>query len=150
MTTEGVTSRSRGAEAPESCEASRPNGGRRESRVLAAPIASRAELKKHTSAVTTGSPKQSGLPCAMVYGLFRALPGDRALLPPSPRRSLRNLTPASGRQDHTTSPSAGNIAGLARYRVHRIPHPTFVTIAKRPSCGQRNGGKMRTISDFQK
>ena len=41
-------------------------------------------------------------------GLFRALPGDRALLPPSPLRSLllKNLTPASGCQDHTTSPSA--------------------------------------------
>src|SRR5258708_39023839 len=41
-------------------------------------------------------------------GLFRALPGDRACLPPSSLRSLllKNLTPASGRQDHTTSPSA--------------------------------------------
>jgi hypothetical protein len=41
-------------------------------------------------------------------GLFRALPGDRAFLPPSPPRSLllENLTPASGRQDHTASPSA--------------------------------------------
>jgi hypothetical protein len=40
--------------------------------------------------------------------LFRALPGDRALLPPSPLRSLllKNLMPASGHQDHTTSPSA--------------------------------------------
>jgi len=36
--------------------------------VLAAPAASRAE-KKHTSVVATGSPKHSGLPCAMVYGL---------------------------------------------------------------------------------
>src|ERR1039458_5754381 len=44
----------------------------------------------------------------MVYGLYRALPGDRAFLPPSPLRSLllKNLTPASGCQDHTTSPSA--------------------------------------------
>ena len=41
-------------------------------------------------------------------GVFRALPGDRALLPPSPLRSflLKNLMPASGHQDHTTSPSA--------------------------------------------
>jgi hypothetical protein len=41
-------------------------------------------------------------------GLFRALPGDRALLPPSPLRSLllKNLMPASGHQDHTTLPSA--------------------------------------------
>jgi hypothetical protein len=39
-------------------------------------------------------------------GLFRALPGDRAFLPPSPALLSANLTPASGRQDHTTSPSA--------------------------------------------
>src|SRR3954470_8440242 len=44
----------------------------------------------------------------MGYGLLRALLGDRAFLPPSSLRSLlpKNLTPASGRQDHTTSPSA--------------------------------------------
>jgi hypothetical protein len=51
------------------------------------------------------------------------------------RSIIANLTPASGRQDHTTSPSASSIVRLARCRVHRIPHPTFVTIAKRPSCG---------------
>jgi hypothetical protein len=39
-------------------------------------------------------------------GFLRALPGDRALLPPSPALLRANLTPASGRQDHTTSPSA--------------------------------------------
>ena len=39
-------------------------------------------------------------------GFLRALPGDRALLPPSPAALAASLTPASGRQDHTTSPSA--------------------------------------------
>src|SRR6516165_12011198 len=29
----------------------------------------------------------TGFPCAVVYGLLRALPGDRAFLPPSPLRS---------------------------------------------------------------
>ncbi len=69
-------------------------------------------------------------------GLFRALPGDRALLPPSPLRSwlLKNLTPASGCQDHTTSPSASGALVSSTIRVHRIPHPTSVTTAKRPSC----------------
>ena len=41
------------------------------------------EIKKHTSIVTTVTPVSPGIPCAMVYGLFRALPGDRAFLPPS-------------------------------------------------------------------
>jgi hypothetical protein len=40
-------------------------------------------------------------------GFLRALPGDRACLPPSSAElSSADLTPASGRQDHTTSPSA--------------------------------------------
>src|SRR4029077_3116671 len=71
-----------------------------------------------------GFAETSGLPCAMVYGLFRALPGDRVLLPPSSLRSLllKNLTPASGRQDHTTSPSASSAARLAS--PLRPPHPT--------------------------
>jgi len=73
----------------------------------------------------------AGFPCAVVYGLLRALPGDRAFLPPSPPRSvlLGSLTPASGRQDHTTSPSARS--GVRLRRHPRPPHPTatFVTWA---------------------
>ena len=73
-------------------------------------------------------------------GFLRALPGDRALLPPSPLRSLlpKNLTPASGRQDHTTSPSAcaplvyGASASIAS-------NPASVTIAIRPSVGWTAG-----------
>ena len=48
-------------------------------------------------------------------------------------RIIAKLTPASGRQNHTTSPSAIGASLLARHSVHRIPLPTFVTIAKRPS-----------------
>ena len=54
----------------------------------------------------TGSP---GIPARNGFnGFLRALLGDRACLSPSPPRSLllESLTPASGRQDHTTSPSA--------------------------------------------
>jgi|SRR5665647_263721 len=40
------------------------------------------------------------------YGLYRALPGDRAFLPPSPADRSTDLTPASGCQDHTALPSA--------------------------------------------
>ena len=90
--------------------------------------------KKRTRAYrfSGGNP---AFPAQWFYGLFRALPGDRAFLPPSPPRSLllENLTPASGCQDHTTSPSALAPLVLRRHRVHRIPHPTSVTTAKRPS-----------------
>jgi hypothetical protein len=71
-------------------------------------------------------------------GVLRALPGDRACLPPSrARSSLANLTPASGCQDHTTSPSALIPVVRARigrwnHRVHRIPASRFVTIAHTP------------------
>src|ERR1700736_4494586 len=77
--------------------------------------------KTHTSIQVQR--RQSGFPCAVVYGLFRALPGDRAFLPPSSPRSLlpRNLTPASGRQDHTASPSATTAFVICCLRVHRTP-----------------------------
>src|ERR1700722_12642270 len=48
------------------------------------------------------------------------------------RNFPRSLTPASRRQDHTTSPSAVGAIRLWCHRIHRIPCPTFVTIAKRP------------------
>jgi hypothetical protein len=57
---------------------------------------------------------------------------------------LRNLTPASGCQDHTTSPYASRAFVLRAFRVHRIPRRTSVTIAKRPSCGHGMG---RSYSD---
>src|ERR1700686_4916284 len=72
-------------------------------------------------------------PAQWFYGLFRALPGDRAFLPPSPALLSAKFTPASGRQDHTSSPSASHAVRQERIRVHRIPPPTSVTIAKRPS-----------------
>jgi hypothetical protein len=54
-------------------------------------------------------------------GLYRALPGDRAFLPPSLSGvASANLTPASGRQDHTTSPSAAPSLVCNAARVHRI------------------------------
>ena len=46
--------------------------------MLAAPMA-RLQQKKQ-AAVTTGKAGTTGIPCAMVYGLCRALPGVRALI----------------------------------------------------------------------
>ncbi len=69
------------------------------------------EIKKHTSIVTTGSAGairrflRNGF-----NGLLRALPGEPGFLATiisAMRKSIvANLTPASGRQDHTASPSA--------------------------------------------
>ena len=81
----------------------------------------------HTSIQGSGNTPTS--PAQWLYGLLRALPGERAFLPPSPLRSLllKSLTPASRRQDHTTSPYAlAHSSALARLNksVHRIPDPT--------------------------
>ena len=75
--------------------------------------------------------------------LLRALPGDRALLPPSSADNSANLMPASGHQDHTPSPSAHHLSKkpldgfgtvppkLQRRRVQR--HSSFDTAASTAS-----------------
>jgi hypothetical protein len=85
------------------------------------PIAARAMIVVERTRVSQVTPESPGIPRAMVYGLLRALPGDRAFLPPSPAGLTANLTPASGRQDHTTSPSASTLLVCSANSVHRIP-----------------------------
>ena len=86
----------------------------------------RSRVQLHTAKRTRAyrfSGNTPAFPAQWFYGLFRALPGERALLPPSLLRSLllRNLAPASRRQDHTTSPSARPAFVSRKLRVHRIP-----------------------------
>ena len=90
--------------------------------------------KAKSTRVRQVTPRSPGIPRAMVYDLFGALPGDRALLPPSSADTSANLTPASRRQDHTTSPSASApfVIGASTSTASR---PASVTIASRPSCG---------------
>ena len=91
------------------------------------------EMEKTHELVTTGSPKVLSIPCAMVLtvsfvlspvtGLFcHRRHADRGVSGPlGPTSPPRNLTPASGRQDHTTSPSAS--AALVSAPPKRPPHP---------------------------
>jgi len=53
--------------------------GRRECRMLGAPAAARAVVES-TRVSHRRQPKQSGIPCAMVYRLIRALPGVPGLI----------------------------------------------------------------------
>jgi hypothetical protein len=79
-----MTSRSRGAMRQRFAFIFRPLGGRGECRVPAAPAVSCAlgSGRTHTSNNEyTGIARHSRT--QWFYGLFRALPGDRALLPPS-------------------------------------------------------------------
>src|ERR1700751_3242576 len=77
--------------------------GARCTRSLVCSVLVAHECSHHGRTGTPGIPARNGF-----NGFLRTLPGDRAFLSPSPARlAPRNLTPASGRQDHTTSPSAG-------------------------------------------
>ena len=96
---------------------------------------------KHSHHGHTGNTQHS--PRNGFNSLFRALPGDRALLPPSSTRFLTaDLTPASGCQDHTASPSASSALVLSTIRVHRIP-PRVGDVAQRPSCRAGTGRACR-------
>jgi hypothetical protein len=72
-------------------------------------------------------------------GFLRGLPGDRAFLPPSPADHLCRLDTSvevSGRHDFAVRFACSR---LLQQSVHRIPRPTFVTIAKRPLLSGRDG-----------
>src|SRR5271169_3343122 len=60
----------------------------------------------------------------------------------------RNLTPASGRQDHTALPSALAPLVLRHCRVHRIP-PRVDDVAQRPSVGQDGGSRRSDLPDAE-
>jgi hypothetical protein len=66
------------------------SGGRREGRVPAAPAA--PVRKKSTGKEPQVKAETSGLPCAMVLRFIRALPGDRACLPPSRASRSRSVS----------------------------------------------------------
>src|ERR1700731_3141855 len=91
--------------------------GARCTRSLVCSVLVAHECSHHGRTGTPGIPARNGF-----NGLFRALLGDRAFLSPSSARLLADLTPASRRQDHTTSPSA-KISALVSSAacVHRIP-----------------------------
>jgi hypothetical protein len=133
---------------PKKSTASR-NRGRGECRVPDAPAASRAKKTKHTSVVTarfTGETRHSRTRMVLTVSFaLSSVTGLSCHRHPQEALLLENLTPASGRQDHTTSPSALAPLVSRRRRVHRIPHPTSVTIAIRPSC---EAGRAKDAGDL--
>jgi len=99
--------------------------GRRESRVPNAPIASRANEKSTRAShhrfirIIRLSPRDG------FNGFLRALPGEPGFLATvaghDAKTSSAGLTPASGRQDHASSPHASRRSSVDTIRVHRIP-----------------------------
>jgi len=85
------------------------------------------KMRKHTSIITTVTPVSPGIPYAMVLTVSFGLSPVTGL---SCHRRLRklfsaNLTPASGRQDHTTSPSASGafVTSASASTASRHPRP---------------------------
>src|ERR1700724_914834 len=100
------------------------NRGRRECRAPDAPAVLRAKVKSSTHAshhghtgITRHSPR-NGL--RLIPRSPRG-PGSFAPVTSAGIASCENLAPASGRQDHTTSPSASSAFVLCAISVHRNP-----------------------------
>jgi hypothetical protein len=102
---------------------------------------------KHSHHGHTGNTQHS--PRNGFSGLYRALPGDRALLPPSPALPIADLTPASGRQDHTALPSASKALSSAALLTSTASRPASVTIASRPSVGRDGASSKFDLPDGQ-
>jgi hypothetical protein len=63
----------------------------------------RVQMKKaHERSHHGHTGNHPAFPAQWFYGLLRALPGDQACLTPSPALLLADLTPALGRQNHTS------------------------------------------------
>jgi hypothetical protein len=101
------------------------------------PIAACAEIVELRTRVVRSHRKTPGIPRAMVLTASFALsPATGLFCHRRPRKLLSaNLTPASGRQDHATSPSASRIARQARRPRPSHPAPTFVTLRNAPLSG---------------
>src|SRR5258708_27190943 len=96
-------------------------------------------------------------PAQWFYGLLRALPGDQALLTPSPALLLADLTPASGRRNHTTWPYASRPRSSRALPASTASRPTLMTLANAPLKGRDNDGygsdlgpSSREISEIRK
>ena len=119
--------RSRGAFAPESCINRLPSRSKRAQgrpgagRTHGPPANKKAGGSHHRLGRDTRPSLRDGF-----NGVLRALPGDRAFLPPSRADRSAHLASASGCQDHTTFPSAlGSFvrAPIARCDPTRPSHP---------------------------
>src|SRR5712671_6146864 len=125
--------RSRGGMRPRFCKnhSPRDNRGRRECRAPNAPAASCIKKQTHEHSHHGHTGNHPAFPAQWFYGLLRALPGDQACLTPSPALLIADLTPASGRQNHTTSPSAPApfVKGAAASTASR---PALMTLRNAP------------------
>jgi hypothetical protein len=94
-------------------------------------------------------PNHPAFPARWAFRLLRALPGNRACLPPTSarcprhRRELDTSIGVSGPHDLTvcTLPFVHALARAATDCSHRLPTSRLVTTANRPSSSRRDGRK---------
>ncbi len=153
--TEGQMSAFSRRDAPEVCISFTLFGEKRAQGKPGRRLHPRSCAEKRTSGPQV-EPDHPGFPCAKGYGLYVVSPASPALLPPSPcgyqdacqarlsRMHLHSdLTPAWGRQDHTTSPSAPvSPRGLAGPRASR-PVPVENSFKRRSSARRRIAHRKR-------
>jgi hypothetical protein len=128
--------------------------GRGECRVPNAPAALCAlwVVSMHTGIRSGGTGNIRHSPRSGFNSLLRALPGDHRFVDPvirATRWRLANLTPASGRQNHTASPSATRSARLTLRCVHRIP-PHVRDDRETPLLERRDAETKSHISEKRK
>jgi hypothetical protein len=113
--------------------------GRREDRVLAAPAVPRAICaQQNGTRAYRAAGNTPAFPAQWLYGLLRALPGERLFCLRRPREVLPppDLAPAPRRPNHTTSPYAQATHVSRSSRVHRIS-PRVRDDGQRPSSAAR-------------
>jgi hypothetical protein len=140
-----MTPPSRGAIAPElSCETTlKIKEGAGNARCFGRTHSLAWRCEEPRKLVTTGAPLSPAFPARWFYDFLRALPGDQALLSPSPAKRLADLTPALGRQNHTSSSSADQRRSSASPSASIAPRSTFVTT--RTSLLPERDGRLNSI-----
>ena len=128
----------RGAFAPEFCNSFYPLQTEGAGKAGSSPPPWPA-CRKKARGRTTGSAETSRPSLRDGFTAYTRSPRGPALLPPSPARSSRRRldlsTGRSGPHDFAVRVAlfVRVVDHAAARHAHRIPHPTFVTIAKRPS-----------------
>jgi hypothetical protein len=133
--------------APELCKTFRPENQRAQGMPGASmrpqPCARNKKAHKHSHHGHTGAVRHS--PRNGFNGFLRALPGEPGFFATIACGIVAaNLTPASGRQNHTTSPSACRAFVCRATSVHRIP-PRVHDDREPPLCGAGRGGLLKVI-----
>jgi hypothetical protein len=96
------------------------------------------KMEESTHASHDRYAEHAGIPCAMVYGLYALSPVSGRFSHRFPGLLSLRVDPSVGRSRPRDFAVRISALRLPRSRVHRIPLPTSVTIAIRPSWWRRD------------